>query len=199
VSHPPEACAVAFKEWHGVCEALLEGRQTIIVRKGGVDEVAGPGAFTPEHAEFWLYPTWVHQAEQGLRIDRGAESATERTPSALQVPIRALVRAEVIGRIDSERALPAIEEFHIYTPETILKRFHYRRPGIWVLTARVWSRETSFSLAVTPAHAGCKSWVVLDPPLPTSGLTPVLEEGEWSIVGDRLRSILGTRGAGARA
>ncbi len=197
MSHRTETCAIAFKEWQGVCAALIEGRQTIIVRKGGVDEAAGPGAFTPEHAEFWLYPTWVHQAEQGLRIDLAAHGASEPRPSADHVAIRALVRAELIGRIDSERALPAIEEFHIYTPETILKRFHYRRPGIWVLAARVWTRGTPFALSVTPEHAGCKTWVFLEEPLSTSGLTPAIGDGEWSLVCDRLRSILGRDAAEA--
>ena len=75
VTPPPESCAVAFKEWAGVCDALIEGRQTIIIRKGGISEGAGPGVFVPEHAEFWLYPTWVHQAEQGLRSTVGNRHA----------------------------------------------------------------------------------------------------------------------------
>jgi hypothetical protein len=197
VNDRPETCAVAFKEWQGICAALIAGRQTIIARKGGIDEIAGPGNFAPEHAEFWLYPTWVHQAEQGLRIDSAAPGASEPRPPADHVPIGALIRAELIGRIDSERGLPAIEEFHIYTPETILKRFHYRRPGIWVLAARVWKRDAPFALSVTPEHAGCKTWVFLDEPLSTSGLTPAIEDGEWSVVCDRLRSILGRDATGA--
>ena len=67
VSLLPKTCRVAFKEWAGVCDALIEGRQTVIIRKGGISETAGPGEFDLEHPEFWLYPTWVHQAEQGLR------------------------------------------------------------------------------------------------------------------------------------
>ena len=66
VSPPVDSCAVAFKEWAGICDALIAGRQSIVVRKGGISESAGPGVFVPEHSEFWLFPTWVHQAEQGL-------------------------------------------------------------------------------------------------------------------------------------
>ncbi len=62
-----ESCAIAFKEWASVCDALLAGRQTIILRKGGISEGKAPGTFVPEHSQFWLYPTWVHQAEQGVR------------------------------------------------------------------------------------------------------------------------------------
>ena len=74
----PETCPIAFKEWAGVCAALAEGRQSLIVRKGGIAE--GPRGFAPEHDVFWLYPTQVHQAEQGLRIDAGAATARRDLP-----------------------------------------------------------------------------------------------------------------------
>ncbi len=61
----PGTCAVAFKEWSGVCDALADGRQSILLRKGGIREEPGAGRFVPEHREFWLYPTGVHQAAAG--------------------------------------------------------------------------------------------------------------------------------------
>ena len=73
-------CAVAFKEWAGICDALGAGRQCVILRKGGIAE--GPGGFAPEHDAFWLYPTRVHEAEQGLRVYR---RATDR-PGGLVPP-----------------------------------------------------------------------------------------------------------------
>src|SRR4051794_18592616 len=54
----------AFKEWAVICQALAQGRQAIILRKGGIAE---PGAaFEPEHRRFWLYPTWLHQKAEAL-------------------------------------------------------------------------------------------------------------------------------------
>ena len=84
MTHPPlpDSCSVAFKEWAGVCDALADGRQSLILRKGGIAE--GPRGFVPEHSTFWLYPTRVHEAGQGLRVDRPAAG-----------PLRAdLVRAD---------------------------------------------------------------------------------------------------------
>ena len=46
----------AFKEWAVICRALAEGRQALILRKGGIAE-PGP-TFQPEHSHFWLYPTY---------------------------------------------------------------------------------------------------------------------------------------------
>ncbi len=190
MTSPPESCAIAFKEWAGVCDALSEGRQAIIVRKGGISEGAGPGVFVPEHSEFWLYPTWVHQAEQGLRKSGGTARPAHAHDPAGTVPIRALVRVGLIGYVEREETLPALEEFHVFTAETIRKRFHYRRPGLWVLAARVWRHEPGFAIAATPAHAGCKTWVDLDPPLPTTSLQPVLDDDVWTTVNGRLRSLI---------
>jgi hypothetical protein len=190
------SCGVAFKEWSGICDALLQGRQSIIVRKGGISEGAGPGHFVPEYCEFWLYPTRVHQAEQGLRGEVVAPPSAQPQPSGQEadgsIPIRGLVRVDQIGRVESEKTLPALEEFHTLTRATILKRFHYRTPGLWVLGARVWLRDSALPIIATQEHAGCKSWVILDQPIATLGLTPVLDEIQWSELRGRLRSILGS-------
>jgi hypothetical protein len=182
-------CSVAFKEWAGVCDALAHGRQSIILRKGGIREEPGPGAFVPEYNEFWLYPTAVHQAQQGLR-DAGAGHAPAYAPTGSTVPIGLLARVELIGRVRDEAMLPALEEFHVLTPETVRGRFHYRTPGLWVLVTRIRRREPPFEVAATPEHAGCKTWVMLDDPLPTSDLTAALDDAEWSTRLARLRAIL---------
>ena len=132
----PKSCNVAFKEWASVCDALLAGKQTIILRKGGIAEGPAPGVFVPEHAEFWLYPTWVHQALQGVRSEEAAIAFPASMPRDALVPIRALVQVDSLGYLESEESLAALEEHHILTAETVLKRFAYRKPGLWVLGAR---------------------------------------------------------------
>jgi hypothetical protein len=192
VNPPSESCNIAFKEWSGVCDALISGRQTVILRKGGISEGAGPGQFGPEYSEFWLYPTWTHQSEQGLRSfeDHTAQTrATAPNPDG-SIPIRALVRVGLIGYVTSEDALPALRQFHCLLDDTIRKRFHYRKPGLWVLAARIWRHDAGFSVMPTPEHAGCTTWLMLDQPLPTFGLTPVLDDVRWAEECRRINSIL---------
>ncbi len=192
VSLPAESCNIAFKEWSGVCDALMQGRQTVILRKGGISEGAGPGQFAPEHTEFWLYPTWSHQSQQGLRpfgeptVDT---RATAPNPDG-SIPIRGFARLDFFGYVTTEDALPALRPFHCLEDETIRKRFHYRRPGLWVLAARVWRQDPGFSVFPTPGHAGCTTWVVLEQPLSTSGLTPVLDDAKWAEQCGHMTSIL---------
>ncbi len=184
----PERCGIAFKEWAGVCDALGEGRQSLILRKGGIAE--GPSGFVPEHRAFWLYPTHVHEAQQGLRIDRAPAPAAPEPPE--RVPIRWLAVVEAIHHVDRLDRLPALEEFHVWTEETVRKRFEYRRPGLWALCVRVLSRPDAVELAVTAEQTGCKTWVPIEPPLGTAGLSPVLDDAEFARRGGRLHAALGS-------
>jgi hypothetical protein len=189
------SCAIAFKEWAGVCDALTEGVQSIILRKGGIREGSGPGVFVPEHDEFWLYPTAVHQAQQGLRTDapgpRPARTGPGPGPGG-PIAIRALARVERIGYIHDEARLSSLEEFHVLAEETVRKRFHYRTAGLWILVCRIWRREPAFAIMETPEYAGCKTWVTLDAGQPTSNLMPAVEDATWAERLRRLRSVLGS-------
>jgi len=90
---------VAFGHAHTqarICDALAEGRQSLILRKGGIAE--GPRGFVPEHDTFWLYPTHVHQAEQGLRhatadVDAGDAATVTLRPIARRLPPIAAARS----------------------------------------------------------------------------------------------------------
>ncbi len=191
MTHPslPDSCAVAFKEWAGVCDALADGRQSLILRKGGIAE--GPRGFVPEHSTFWLYPTRVHEAEQGLRVDRpAAEGLASIPPSADSVSLRVLAVVETIVHADRPEALQSLEDLHVWTEETISRRFAYRKPGLWVLGVRIFRSSHPTTIATTPEHAGCKTWVTLDTPMSTAGLVPVVDEEEFARRLDLIRSAL---------
>ncbi|HEX3869165.1 MAG TPA: DUF1802 family protein, partial [Pirellulales bacterium] len=55
---------IAFKEWAVVCRALARGQQTVILRKGGIVEEGGK--FAPDHSEFLLFPTYLHQGPENV-------------------------------------------------------------------------------------------------------------------------------------
>src|SRR5260370_41698574 len=85
----------AFKEWAVICRALAEGRQALILRKGGIAEPSDE--FRPEHTRFWLFPTYTHQQRQGIRpeaLPLLEEAEAERPPAGV---IRLSHFAEVAG------------------------------------------------------------------------------------------------------
>ena len=177
---PPETCANAFKEWAGVCDALANGRQSLILRKGGVAE--GPEGFRPDHPAFWLYPTYVHQGEQGLRSPDPGRIV--EVPGVVAIDTLAVV--EWVGRVERPDQLDALVDLHDWTSETILHRFHYRKPGLWALAVRVYRRAEPWPVAITAAQLGCKTWVPLESPPPPASLAAVLDD---DLSADRVLSL----------
>ena len=180
----PDTCAIAFKEWAGVCDALASGRQSLILRKGGIEE--GPGGFAPEHPAFWLYPTFVHEGEQGLKHP----SSRSRSADAGVVEIDTMAVVETVARVDSIDALLRLDSLHDWTEETVRKRFDYRQPGLWVLGVRVYRKPEPARIEVTPTQHGCKTWVPLEAGISTVGLVPVLDDVQADHDRDRLATLL---------
>jgi hypothetical protein len=106
------------------------------------------------------------------------------------VSLRALAVVETIGHADRPEVLQALEDLHVWTGETISRRFAYRKPGLWVLGVRIFRSPRPATIAVTPVYAGCKTWVTLDTHLSTAGLVQVVDEAELARRLDRIRSAL---------
>lgn len=170
---------VAFKEWAVVCAALAQGRQSIIVRKGGIHE--GRSGFRVAHGEFWLLPTYLHQAAENLASDARPLLAEVLRQSPEEGRLR-LAQYAVVEDVFQVRSLPLLESLaaeHVLAADTIRQRFEYRTPGLFVLCVRVYRAAAPWDIASTPGIAGCRSWVELPVALPTAGLEPVLDQAEF--------------------
>jgi hypothetical protein len=166
----------ALKEWAVICRALAEGRQALLLRKGGIAEAGGE--FQVEHARFWLYPTYVHQQRAGIKpeaLPLLEQVEAERPPAGV---VRLTHFAEVAGIYHVYDLVPALilNHLHLWSEETVRMRFAYRTPGLYVLPVRVYRSAWVYELAEKPEYAGCRSWVELDRELVTEGATPVLAE-----------------------
>ena len=128
--------------------------------QGGSQRKCWSRIFVPEHSQFWLFPTWVHQAEQGLSATAGVVPVTHRSAGDGSIPIGALVRVDLIGLVEKEETLSSLRGISCVH---ILKRSRSgftivgRVSGSWARS--VWRREPAFMLTPTPEQAGCKTWV----------------------------------------
>ena len=180
----------AFKEWAVVCAALARGRQALILRKGGIAE--DRGEFTVEHRRFWLYPTYVHQQADGITEEaRLLLHEVERQRPAAGV-LALSHWAEVTGIYHVKDEMPALMlgHLHVWSEETVRKRFAYRAPGLYVLSVRVYRAPQAHEIADTAEYQGCKSWVALDAPLSTDGSVPVLDDAAYHDVQHSLDLLL---------
>jgi hypothetical protein len=170
---------VAFKEWAVVCAALASGRQTIILRKGGIDE--GRDGFRVEHGEFWLLPTRFHQ--DASQLVPAAEplwrqvQESQPPPGTFVVDLYAVVQQVIEAR--DLAVLKRLVGLHVLSQETLEQRFHYRQPGLFILVVRTYRLPRPYIVSDSPYIAGCKSWVELPAALSTTGAKLVLDDAAF--------------------
>jgi hypothetical protein len=181
----------ALKEWSAVVHALLDGRQRVLLRKGGI----GEKRFELAAREFLLFPTVAHSHAQRVRpehrelLEAGAADSTEE---------RLLVRAaaKVVAAVPVSRpdGLSAIEDLHIWTAESVrADRLDFRpKHRLAVLVVSVIPLAEPVSIARTAEHAGCTSWVQLSLTPADVGLgPPVHGEAALDEVAARVRAAVG--------
>jgi len=171
----------AFKEWAVVCRALAEGRQALILRKGGIAEEGG--VFRPDHVRFWLFPTYVHQKSDGLKPAAAAtlaEVERDRPPGHV-IRFGHFVEVPAAFRADRLEQVLDLDPFHVWSEATVRQRFAYREPGLYVLPARAYVAPTSVEVPNRPEYEGCKTWVDLEKEIPATG-TPVLSDRAFADV-----------------
>lgn len=191
-------CGVALKEWAAICAALASGRQAILLRKGGLIE--RDGTFALEHDTFWLYPTYLHQQEQGVAAAWRPflDAALAEQPPAGTVRLSLLAEVVAAWHLETLAAAEALADWHAWTAETIASRFAYRRPGLTLLALDVGRAEMHHAVTETAEQAGCRSWVPLAEPLAPGQVTPALGKSSTTALLMRLGSALTATGGALR-
>lgn len=185
--------AIAFKEWSLVCDALGEGRQSIILRKGGIAE--GRDGFQFKHREFFLFPTHFHEQAKHLRLADNTPipetSDSEREHITISY-VAELVETRIITDWDEVRSL---EPLHLWSEQTVRDRFDYEEcPGISLALVRVSRLCRPWNFPNERRFGGCRSWVEV-PEAPAEILAekvPVLNDAAFAEISSALAS-----GAGA--
>jgi hypothetical protein len=155
--------SIGFKEWALVCEALGSGRQTVIIRKGGLAE--GREGFAFRHREFFLFPTFFHEQLDRVRETKAVLPAS--LPDEIEIGYFARVKeAQVMTDWEKVRAL---EGQHILREEVVRERFDYDdMPGVHVAFVEVFRLDPVWRFPDSKSYGGCRSWVEL--PAPPAGL-----------------------------
>lgn len=198
--HPPftahpmsSASPVGFKEWAFVCEALGQGVQTLILRKGGIHE--GKKGFQFLHHDFWLFPTGFHaQKEQLTWIPANAEEiAVPQDETRESVDIRYFAHLHQVWRVTDWDKVAKLAPLHVWKEEVVRERFAWNEDScLHIALVRVYTIAQNWSFPYKPGYGGCRSWVNL----PDEGaalqeqLTPVIDDSSWQTQADHIRSIL---------
>ncbi len=190
----PQSLQVALKEWASVCQAVEQGRQILLLRKGGIYESAGE--FEVEHREFLLFPTYLHQSPTMLK---SSEHPTfeSRSQEPDEVKLSAAGEVTDIIQLQSRGQMDALDDEHIWTNPLVDMRFNYRPENpLYLLLVRAYRLPHAANVPNAVDYAGCKSWVPLKQTVSTAGAEPVLSEEEYE---QRRRRILEKLGVVVRS
>jgi hypothetical protein len=182
------ATVPALKEWSAAVHALLDGRQLVLLRKGGI----GEKRFMVAAAEFVLFPTLAHSHAERVRpehrdlLPRAAADSTDD-----QLVIRAAAKVVAALPVNQPDRLEAIEDLHIWTAESVrADRLDFRpKHKLAVLVVSVIPLVEPVRIVRTPDYAGCTSWVQL-PLRPALG-TPIHDDAALTAVAGRVRDAVG--------
>lgn len=159
---------LAFKEWSFIVDALGKGRQSIILRKGGISEESGD--FDLRGKKFILYPTLFHQAEQMLKPQWQPFLDGNRfysSPDKVKIQYYAEVADSSI--ITDWSKIEKLNQWHAWKEEVIRERFERWNKSVNLLVLQTFELPQLYELDVLPQYGGCKSWTELDPDIDLIG------------------------------
>jgi hypothetical protein len=165
--------SVGFKEWALVCAALGDGRQSVIIRKGGIAE--GRDGFQFRHREFFLFPTFFHEQVERTRLTNVILSKS--LPN--EVEILFFARIEETRAVTDWEQVRALEPLHILQERVVRERFDYDdAPGVQVAFVRVFRLEPAWCFPDSARYGGCRSWVDLPDAPEDLRLQPIFSDFE---------------------
>lgn len=184
---------IALKEWASAINALREGKQILIMRKGGIVEETRD--FQVESHDFFLYPTYEHQKKEWMKdpykeeIDR---TMAGWSPNDTEVALTAYAQVAEDIEVTDQAELDKLLGFHIWTDRFAEERLRWKKQNpLHVLLLRVYELERPAVIRIAPEYLGCKSWVEIAEPLPEIGKRPVLSDEEFQRHVEEIKAALG--------
>lgn len=181
---------IAFKEWAAIVNALSEGKQILIVRKGGIREEGGE--FQVEHNEFFLFPTFEHQKYEDLKPEARShlEKAVSEKPPLNQIPVSYYAEVKSVIQINDERDIVHLNSYHVWSEKAMTQRFHFgKNKGLCVLAVRVYRLPQTTLIPFQSEYGGCKSWVEFKSKLTVQGAQPVISEPSFNLQLKQINSL----------
>ncbi len=152
----------ALKEWATVVNALENGNQTVLLRKGGILETTS--GFNVESKKFFLFPTYEHQDNASLKSQYYGYLAEARENKPKEGTNRITSFAEVVEErdLDSMEKIENLSSFHIWSDSYIVERMNWMpEKPMKVMFLKVFKIEPT-EIPILSDYQGCKSWIELN-------------------------------------
>ncbi len=175
--------SIAFKEWQVICDALASGRQSILLRKGGIHE--GRKGFSFAHESFFLFPTRFHAQENKIREGEMSPQPEWQTGDTIRITHHA--EALIAVTLTHWAQVEALAPWHIYTEQTVRERFDWECKGmasgsIHLALVRIRELANAWEFPYQVTYGGCRSWIQIPGP-PTGwreSAMPVIDDEKFA-------------------
>lgn len=179
----PESLQTALKEWAVAVRALREGRQVLLLRKGGIREESGEFEVTAR--DVLLFPTYLHEDEQTDALQPcytawRTEETRFRSPGET-VRLTTAARITHIEQVTNPAALFKLSSQFIYS-DSFLKFRIENDPGkpLYALFVRAYELPCPVVVPMALDYYGCKSWITLEQPISTADAVPCLSDHTYN-------------------
>jgi hypothetical protein len=173
---------IALKEWAIICKALEDGKQMLLLRKGGIMEYRK--GFEVKHNEFLLYPTFEHQSIESIKAEykekikeileehnisynnnnrKKIDENDNNFNTASNIIIKLLAKVEDVIEISDKFTLSELRDYHIWSDEYVTMRMNYNpSKPMNVLLLRIYKIRKPLIVDINDKWAGCKSWIDIE-------------------------------------
>ncbi|MCS6824807.1 MAG: DUF1802 family protein [Cytophagaceae bacterium] len=159
---------VALKEWSIIVDALGKGKQSILLRKGGIREEGDE--FEAKHKTFLLYPTIYHEQEKFIKPDwLPFLNGAQYVQNAQQVLIKYYAEVADYRMLESWDVVAKLNAWHAWKEEVIKERFERWGNRIHLLILQIYELPSSVKIDVLPQYGGCTSWIEIQDDIPLNG------------------------------
>ncbi len=180
---------VALKEWAVSVKALQEGKQIIVMRKGGIIEETRD--FRLLSHSFYLMPAYEHQRKELLKPPYHGdmdETLVNWSPDMGEMTLSSYAEVSDDIEIRDQETLDRLRDHHIWNDTFAEERLKWKRKNpLHLLILKVYKLDKPVSIPMKPAYTGCKSWVRLEDGIPERNMTPVMPESKFAEERDRIR------------
>jgi hypothetical protein len=168
---------IALKEWAIICKALEYGRQTLLLRKGGIMEYRK--GFEVKHSKFLLYPTFEHQSMNSIKTEY-KEKLNEIVDQNKYIKngindddknhginniniIKLFAKVEDVVEITDKTILSNLRDHHIWSDEYVMMRMNYNpNKPMSILLLRIYKMRDPLIIDIKDQWSGCKSWIDIE-------------------------------------
>lgn len=181
----------ALKEWSVAVEAIAQGEQIILLRKGGIREEQGH--FRAKSDRIILFPTFEHQKPALLKP--AYQSVVTPVASGWhpeKITLKAWAEVTHIFLTTEAEKVRALSDFHIWQPQLAADRLKWKpKQPLYVLALRAYRLVSPVEIAWnSDLYGGCRSWISLEQPVEVDTTHPAVETGAYNAQIQKIEKIV---------